>query len=95
MEHLDTYPSKPIDPTAKPSPAVTSDALALDEQLEKKAVRKLDLTVLPVLTMFYLLSFLVSVAYSVARDASDRFLKDRVNIGLLFLGEEFFQHRSN
>ena len=30
-----------------------------DSDLERKAVRKLDYTILPVMTMFYLLSFLV------------------------------------
>lgn len=33
------------------------------KHLERAAVRKLDLTVLPILTMFYLLSFLVRSFY--------------------------------
>lgn len=33
----------------------------IDPILEKKAVRKLDLTIIPIMTLFYLLSFLVSM----------------------------------
>lgn len=32
----------------------------VDEEAERRAVRKLDLTLLPIITMFYFLSFLVS-----------------------------------
>lgn len=35
------------------------DIYPLDSIAEKQAVRKLDLTILPLMTLFYLLSFLV------------------------------------
>ena len=36
----------------------------VDEDLARKAVRRIDYTVLPVMSMFYLLSFLVSISGS-------------------------------
>lgn len=75
MDHLDAFPSKPVDPASKPSPAATSETLPLDKKLERNAIRKLDCTILPVMTMFYLLSFLVSVAYSIARMCLTFFLE--------------------
>lgn len=53
-ESLDQYGSS----TASQSSKVCE--YSLDTEAERKAVRKLDLTVLPVVTMFYFLSFLVS-----------------------------------
>lgn len=38
-----------------------NDVKPIDPILEKKAVRKLDLTIIPIMTLFYLLSFLVSM----------------------------------
>ena len=42
-------------------------ARPIDAEAEKRAVRRLDMAVLPIMTMYYLLSFLVS-PLSVRRD---------------------------
>src|ERR1700683_3541144 len=60
------------------------EASPVDRELERKALRKLDYTILPVMAMFYFLSFFVSTIctlllvkpLTVTR-------KDRANIGLL------------
>ena len=49
--------SLPIESEFSASPALLLD---VDPAEERKAVRKLDYTVLPVMAMFYFLSFLVS-----------------------------------
>jgi hypothetical protein len=45
--------------------------ISVDMELERKAVRKLDYTIIPLMAMFYLLSFLVSATRSVSNDMSD------------------------
>jgi len=52
-------------------------------ELERKAVRKLDLTILPILTMFYLLSFLVRSFFMSINNVFylTRYIQDRANIG--------------
>jgi hypothetical protein len=49
---------KPLSSTSEP-PLKTSDLSENDWQLERQAVRKFDYTVLPIITFFYLVSFLV------------------------------------
>ena len=58
------------------------DLHAVDKDLERKAVRRIDFTILPVITIFYLLSFLVSAPGIPQLDYGPKFLvQDRGNIG--------------
>lgn len=41
------------------TPSFEADQFPLESELQRKAVRKLDYVILPIMTMFYLLSFLV------------------------------------
>jgi hypothetical protein len=69
MEHTDTL-AKAIESQTPGS----SEALH-DKDLERMAVRKLDYSILPVMTMYYLLSFLVrTLLYYAAGDTTNRFL---------------------
>jgi len=45
--------------------------VAVDPEMEKKVWRKLDMYVLPIVAMFYLLSFLVGILSSAVRFFSD------------------------
>jgi hypothetical protein len=54
----------------------------MDLDLERKAVRRIDYTVLPIVTMFYLLSFLVSAPDRPQLDSGAKYIiQDRANIG--------------
>jgi len=63
-------------------PDVSRDIL-VNRELERSAVRKLDDTILPMLSLFYLLSFLVSLNLLPMTCLTVSW-KDRANIGLLF-----------
>ena len=50
--------------------------------LERKAVRRIDYTVLPIITIFYLLCFLVSTPRVPRLDSGAKcIIQDRINIG--------------
>jgi hypothetical protein len=59
MERMNAVPTKSADPQTS-SLSDASEELLVDKRLERRAVLKLDYTVLPVMTMLYFLSFLVS-----------------------------------
>ena len=51
---------KPSIPSTPESPPTTEDPLSEQElQAERQAVRKLDYTILPIVTLFYFVSFIV------------------------------------
>jgi hypothetical protein len=83
MRHTGTSPVEIVEwQTSSSSEASITSA---DRELERRAVRKLDYTILPVMTMFYLLSFLVSAPLIVLQVPHLIFCwKDRANIGSLF-----------
>ena len=59
-----------------------SDDFEVNVDLESKAVRRVDYTVLPIITMFYLLAFLVSAPGIPQFDSGAKcIIQDRANIG--------------
>ena len=69
------------------SPLKTVDSLSEhDLQLERQAVRKLDYTILPIVTLFFLASYMVcffslSLSKKMAFVSNHFILQDRTNIG--------------
>lgn len=67
------------------SKAISIPTLAIDPVEERKAVRRLDLCLVPIMTMFYLLSFLVSCLPlshgSAGGSLTFSSYQDRANIG--------------
>jgi hypothetical protein len=60
----------------------SDDPLEVNVDLERKAVRRIDHTVLPIITMFYLLSYLVSAPDIPQLDSGAKYIiQDRANIG--------------
>jgi hypothetical protein len=91
MELMDTFPAKIVEWRSsslfEPEP--------VDRELERKVLRKLDYTVLPVVAMLYFLSFQVSATRILLIVMPlTAFQKDRTNIGSLFFlgGFRFERH---
>lgn len=59
-KHLD-YSTPPQDASNDALPAAGTTMSAEDQAAVRRAVRKIDLAVVPVMTMYYFLSFLVSL----------------------------------
>jgi len=61
---------------------VTESSHVVNKDLERKAVRRIDWAILPVITIFYLLAFLVSALGIPQLDYGPKFfVQDRGNIG--------------
>ena len=61
LRFAENFPSMEKDPlslSSTPEP-LTTELSEVDLQLERQAVRKLDYTILPIMSLFYLVSFLV------------------------------------
>jgi len=65
---MDKYSPNAADPVSS-VPVDSSETLLVDKQLERNAIRKLDFTIVPVMILFYLLSFLERVNIGNARVA--------------------------
>jgi len=60
----------------------SDDLLEVNVDLEREAVRRIDYTVLPTVTMFYLLSYLVSAPDIPQLESRAKcIIQDRANIG--------------
>ena len=72
-------PSRPLTPE---SPLTTENPFSdLELQAERQAVRKLDYTILPIVTLFYIVSFMVCFLWLRALSFFLIILQDRSNIG--------------
>ena len=62
MEHLDTLPTKAVELQTLGLSEAPQD-IPIDRELERNAVRKLDYTIIPIMGLYYFLSFLVSYLF--------------------------------
>ena len=77
-------PEKYDSPSPPPGLGIIKELPAINEDSERKAVRRIDYTVIPVISMYYLLAFLVSTsAFDSDVELNEYFiLQDRINIGI-------------
>ena len=78
---LSSAPESPSSPSLN-----TTNISEYDLQLERRAVRKLDFTILPIMALFYLVSFLVCFFLLSQRIRLLISLQDRSNIGEKIFG---------